>query len=910
MDQKETGLSEESTPIAERPAAQGNDKRGRWRGYHTLAAAIITVGALVFTYAGATAASTVVREDENNPLVAQLVTVADVSYLVTDQGALYSQGLNNNGQLGIGSLENSEDWERVVFPVEGDQPLIEKVSSYGEHAIALDADGGLWTWGDPQNGALGSSQKNPFITPTRLNVSYSLAQISTGDDFAVALDARGKLHVWGQNGSGQLGTGDTEPREGPTLIMEDRVFNNVGAGADFAFAVENNGALWAWGSNDSGQFGNGTKDSSNVPVLVSEGGWRAVFPSRFSDTVLAINVDGVLHSWGPGNEALLGNNRDWRGEQAAENKRVEDEKARIKAEDDARRAALVKSYQDAALAELVAVWDTDHKIWENAKLAWELSNPEPKLEDFVTPTPPGATPAPIAPEEQEAYEKALAKWNDDRNKWNSANPEPQRPTTIPQEKIDEIEAKVTAEFEFTDTSGLKPAVIKEPKISGESLTPVAIATGARFVKASIGSENAFAIDSEGRLWAWGNDKNGQTGLGLDEDTHTHAPVKLSDAKFNDVFAGPAWAVAAANNGLYTWGTNDSVNRLLSAEKKLLAPTAVDGQAFTHVSGSISTAVASRSDGSSYSWGENIGGLTGQGNEEPVNGFAPIEGNFQRISFSKNGVLGLSQNAGYIFFWGSDRDRISSGAAVKADVLSPTRQVISSFKDVAAGRLSTHVVDGNGFVWTWGLSWMGNIAGAATAIPSPTLIPIDARIEKIAAAQTNVALLTDTNRVLWWGSDSPEFKVTELSAPEGEEFGTIAQLAAGKRHFLLREEDGRVWSFATINAQPSLRMVELPGAASFVAAGGESNAAIVDGVAYGWGDNSNGQLLSGGEANYWEPVELHAPLTGKWRDIAVSSTHSLASTADGVLYGWGLSDYIGGFSMPVDSPIHIKIANER
>lgn len=919
MDKKETSLSAVTTPTA------NQDKRIRWRGHHTLAAAIFTVCAMIFTYAGATAASTIEREGENSPLAAQIVTVADVSYLVSDDGVLYSQGLNNTGQLGVGNLENSANWQKVTFPGDGDQPKISKVSSYGEHAIALDENGGLWTWGDSDDAALGSVQAKPALTPSRLNVSYSLSQLAAGDDFALALDARGKLRVWGQNGSGQLGTGDKDPREGPTLIMGDMTFTSVAAGSDFSFAIDSNGALWAWGSNDSGQFGNGTKDSSLTPIKVSDGPWNAVFPSRFTDTVAGINREGTLHTWGPGAEALIGNGRDWRGEQAAENKRVEDEKARIKAEDDQKRAALVERYRAEELAKLVAAWEPQKVEWDAKVAAWQVANPQPKQDDFKTippqPTPtPVPTPTPTVPPTPQpaptpvpdvpAYEKALAQWNDARTKWQAANPEPLRPETIPQATIDAVEARVTAEFKFTDTSGLKPAIIKEPEIGGESLVPVAIVSGTRFLKASLGSENALALDSDGNLWSWGNDKDGQTGIGTDEATHTHTPVKLGVGGFNDVYAGPKWATAVGNAGVFTWGLNDSVNRLLSAEKKLLTPTSVNGEGFTKITGSESTAVASRADGSSVSWGENVDGVAGQNQTGGALGLGPLEGSFSQVAFAKSGALALEQGSGYIYFWGNDRDRISSGQESKGNVLTPTRQVISRFVDVAAGRLSTHVLDANGFVWTWGLSWMGNLAPAAATIGAPTQIPLDVSIAKIASGQTNVLLVSRDNRIFYWGSNSPDFGITEGKAAAEGQIGPVAQIAAGKNYFLIRGEDGKVWTFSALNQSHEAYSVELPGAASFVAAGGESFAAIVDGKAYGWGDNSHGQLISAGETDYFEPTEMAPPLAGEWGTIAVSSTHALATTKTGVLYGWGLSEYIGGFGNPVQGPVHLKIANER
>ncbi len=896
----------------------------RWRWWHTATSSVALVSFAAFLFVSSSAGSTISRTDVRPLDVAQVLSVADASYILTVEGEVYSQGLNNFGQLGNGNIQNSQDWETVTFPVaEGaSAPLVTKLSSYGEHVVALDAAGGLWTWGSPESSALGDGSEVSKVRPSKLTVSYSFEQLAVGNNFALAIDPGGALYSWGSNGSGQLGSGDTTDSALPTWVIRDTKFSSVTAGNDFVLAIDRNGALWAWGSNDSGQFGNGNKSSSATPAIISGGPWKSVHASQYSDTVLAIDTNGQLYSWGSNTDAMLGNGRDWRGEQAAENQRVADEKAAIKAADDARRQGLIDADVAVKLGEL-------HVVWEGKYSTWLAANPEPKLSDFSdpiptpTPTPaptPAPTPTPAPPTAFEQYEKAKKTWDDKRAAWLVANPEPLTVANLTAPELKTITDAIDATFVFTDTSGIVAAVITEPNVGTESLTPTAIAVGIGFVSASVGSENAFAVDSAGGLWGWGSDANGQTGLGLDEKTHTHAPVRVGAGTYNSVYAGPTWATASGSaGGLFTWGKNDESNRLSSGESKLSSPSKISDEAFVNVTGGASTGAGLRSDGAAFTWGKNTSGVAGQGSEGATASLAALAGTYRTLGFSGDSALSLSRGGGYLYFWGAPSMLAGSGELPTAPILSPERQALVQFIDVAAGRLSTHVVDTNGFVWTWGLAWMGAISGPASTFSSPVRVPLDEKVVKIAASQTNVVLVTEGNRILWWGSNSPGFQVAQASAPEGQTYGKIVEVVGGEKHFLMLDESGAVWQLAanyTIaqNAGMSpggLFQVTLPGEASAIGAGGETSMAVVDGKLYGWGGNEAEQLMLDSTPILVEPTELFPAPVGEWKLISVSSTHTLAVTTTGALYGWGTSKYMAKLAastskLPVQLTLRVEV----
>lgn len=80
------------------------------------------------------------------------------------------------------------------------------------------------------------------------------------------------------------------------------------------------------------------------------------------------------------------------------------------------------------------------------------------------------------------------------------------------------------------------------------------------VQVSAGSDFTCALDDQGRIWAWGKNNYGQMGQG-DKGDDQLSPVKVpmpADVKIKSVAAGKAHILALAEDGtVYGWGLNSS-----------------------------------------------------------------------------------------------------------------------------------------------------------------------------------------------------------------------------------------------------------------------------------------------------------------------------------------------------------------
>ncbi|KAI9020374.1 regulator of chromosome condensation 1/beta-lactamase-inhibitor protein II [Hyaloraphidium curvatum] len=162
--------------------------------------------------------------------------------LVTEDGReVYSMGLNNYGQLGLGHTENMMLPERIV-DLEIPEGVKVRACAGGEHhsMILLD-NGDLYGFGRndsnqlgipkdaPADGAASASAHVPV--PTKLPDLPPVRQVSCGGAFTLAVTEELDLWGWGYGERGQLGSEGAEDVETPEQIeIRQRKCVKVSAG--------------------------------------------------------------------------------------------------------------------------------------------------------------------------------------------------------------------------------------------------------------------------------------------------------------------------------------------------------------------------------------------------------------------------------------------------------------------------------------------------------------------------------------------------------------------------------------------------------------------------------------------------------------------------------------------------------
>jgi alpha-tubulin suppressor-like RCC1 family protein len=144
---------------------------------------------------------------------------------------------------------------------------------------------------------------SPTPTPTPTPDNSPWVAVSAGVGATFALKGDGTLWAWGSNEAGELGLGDSydgDSYDTPTQVGSASDWTAVCAGYGDAFALRSDGTLWSWGWNEDGQLGLGdttSSDAYDTPTQVgSDSDWTALLGTGYYAT-FAIRSDGTVWAW-------------------------------------------------------------------------------------------------------------------------------------------------------------------------------------------------------------------------------------------------------------------------------------------------------------------------------------------------------------------------------------------------------------------------------------------------------------------------------------------------------------------------------------------------------------------------------------------------------------------------------------
>ena len=164
------------------------------------------------------------------------------------------------------------------------------------------------SWG--AGGLLGDGTTTSRSRYVDIGFGSNVVQVAAGWylRFGHGLEARadGTVWAWGDNRFGQLGDGTTTTRLAPVQVTGLTGVTQVAASCDHSLALRSDGTVWAWGGNGAGELGRGTVTDHEVtaaPVIGLTGVTKIAAGCEFS---LALRSDGTLWAWGYNNVGQLG----------------------------------------------------------------------------------------------------------------------------------------------------------------------------------------------------------------------------------------------------------------------------------------------------------------------------------------------------------------------------------------------------------------------------------------------------------------------------------------------------------------------------------------------------------------------------------------------------------------------------
>ncbi|ADH98469.1 RCC1 domain-containing protein [Salisediminibacterium selenitireducens] len=220
------------------------------------------------------------------------------SLVLMKDGTVVSFGANNQEQLGLYSNAASVSNPTVISELTD----IIAVSAGSDFSLALDGSGNVWSWGSNAFGKGGhGSVGGTIATPERITdlEEPRIVQVSAGFEHAMALDDEGNVYSWGSGRYGKAGTGQTvENNPNPEVISGIPEIVSVSAGENHSLVLtRNTGAVLGFGRNDYGQIGQSGRNDHVEPVVIS-GLTDVTVIEAGADLSVAVTESGELYHWG------------------------------------------------------------------------------------------------------------------------------------------------------------------------------------------------------------------------------------------------------------------------------------------------------------------------------------------------------------------------------------------------------------------------------------------------------------------------------------------------------------------------------------------------------------------------------------------------------------------------------------
>jgi alpha-tubulin suppressor-like RCC1 family protein len=317
-----------------------------------------------------------------------------------------------------------------------------------------------------------------------------------------------ELFSWGYNSDGRLGQNDTVARSSPVQVGALTDWAQVSAVTNLCAAIKTNGQLWSWGSGDNGMSGHGDVIARSSPVQVGAlTDWARV--SAGSNLCAAVKTNGTLWSWGRNNAGQLGQNNV------------------ISRSSPVQVGALTDWSQASAGSEFCAAIKTNGTLW-----TWGFNN----VGQLGQGTGYGfnlSSPVQVG---------ALTDW-----------------AQVSAGSADCAAIKTNGTL-WTWGSNVLGQLGQNIVFSNYRSSPVQVGALTDWAQVSAFNLQCAAIKTNGTLWSWGYNINGQ--LGLNDTTNRSSPVQVGAlTDWAQVSVGLQFCAAIKTNGtLWTWG-NGANNRL-------------------------------------------------------------------------------------------------------------------------------------------------------------------------------------------------------------------------------------------------------------------------------------------------------------------------------------------------------------
>jgi alpha-tubulin suppressor-like RCC1 family protein len=308
-------------------------------------------------------------------------------------------------------------------------------------------------------------------------------------------------------------------------------------------------------------------------------------------------------------------------------------------------------------------------------------------------------------------------------------------------------------------------------------SPVQVGTEGTWQKIAVGWSSAAAIKSDGTLWRWG--ANGDGELGINSTIEMSSPVQVGAltnwaniASSGTSIGKNSFAAVKTDGTLWAMGLGsmvpDNTGVSKSSPVQIGSGTTWSNVFGSHGYGSPMGMFAIKTDGTLWAWGRQNNGSLGNGftnvgyNASPLSSPVQIgtDTNWLKVCGGYYKGIALKTN-GQIWGWGTGGN---AGSSTQSGISSntPTQLgALSTWTDLSVGFDHAHAINSAGELYGWGRNADKYGAGAgklgddsATNRTAPVRIGTDTNWSKVFIGGYNVsAIFKRTNNTLWFAGES-------------------------------------------------------------------------------------------------------------------------------------------------------------
>ena len=315
-------------------------------------------------------------------------------------------------------------------------------------------------------------------------------------------------------------------------------------------------------------------------------------------------------------------------------------------------------------------------------------------------------------------------------------------------------------------------------------------------------ETVYALKSDGSLWAWGYNGSGQ--VGNNSTTNQLTPVQIIASGVSKVYAtGYNVYVIKSDGSLWAWGsgTNGPVGN--NSTTNQLTPVQIIASGVSSVITTWFGAYAIKSDGSLWAWGYNGAGQVG--NNSTTNRLTPVQviasGVSQMIASASSPYPArlVIKTDGSLWAWGSNTyGQVGNNSTTNQ--LTPVQIMASGVVKASANDLTTFAIKSDGSLWAWGWNTTYGTVGNNSTTNQLTPVQIMASGVTAAGADSYSAYALKSDGSLWiWGRNDGGVvgngTLTTQLVPYQAISSGVTQISFSSTLVYALKSDGTAWAIS-------------------------------------------------------------------------------------------------------------------